>query len=101
MYGGVEAAPDMTSFGGAPSDIMPLGPDPSMIGLPSGAPPSVAQHITVNIHDSVVQGDVGSAVADSATNIGEHPPVPEAGLPPGWTMEQWQHYGAEWLRQQG
>ena len=29
------------------------------------------------------------------------PPVPAAGLPPGWTMEQWQHYGHEWLRRQG
>jgi len=29
------------------------------------------------------------------------PPVPPSGLPPGWTMEQWQHYGHEWLRRQG
>lgn len=27
-----------------------------------------------------------------------HPPVPEAGLPAGWTMEQWQYYGEEWLK---
>ena len=27
-----------------------------------------------------------------------HPPVPEEGLPPGWTMEQWQYYGEEWLK---
>ena len=26
------------------------------------------------------------------------PPVPAAGLPEGWTMEQWQHYGAEYLQ---
>ncbi len=25
------------------------------------------------------------------------PPVPAAGLPEGWTMEQWQHYGAQYL----
>ena len=29
------------------------------------------------------------------------PPVPESGLPEGWTMEQWQHYGEEYLRRQG
>jgi len=28
------------------------------------------------------------------------PPVPAEGLPPGWTMEQWDHYGAQWLAQQ-
>ena len=26
------------------------------------------------------------------------PPLPPGGLPAGWTLEQWQHYGAEWLR---
>ena len=29
------------------------------------------------------------------------PPLPPNGLPPGWTMEQWQHYGHQWLSQQG
>ena len=29
------------------------------------------------------------------------PPLPPTGLPPGWTMEQWQHYGNQWLAQQG
>ena len=28
------------------------------------------------------------------------PPIPEGGLPPGWTTEQWSHYGAQWLTQQ-
>ena len=25
------------------------------------------------------------------------PPVPTEGLPAGWTMEQWNHYGQQWL----
>ena len=28
------------------------------------------------------------------------PPVPAEGLPPGWTEEQWTHYGAQWLAQE-
>ena len=28
------------------------------------------------------------------------PPVPAAGLPEGWTMEQWGHYGQQWLDNQ-
>ena len=28
------------------------------------------------------------------------PPVPESGLPEGWTMEQWQYYGQQWLDSQ-
>ena len=27
------------------------------------------------------------------------PPLPEGGLPAGWTMEQWKHYGQQWLEQ--
>ena len=27
-------------------------------------------------------------------------PLPPGGLPPGWTIEQWRHYGEEWLRNQ-
>ena len=29
------------------------------------------------------------------------PPLPETGLPDGWTMEQWEHYGQQWLDSQG
>ena len=28
------------------------------------------------------------------------PPLPESGLPEGWTMEQWEHYGQQWLDSQ-
>lgn len=31
-------------------------------------------------------------------NLG--PPIPEDGIPEGWTMEQWQFYGQEWLDSQ-
>ena len=29
------------------------------------------------------------------------PPLPPEGLPAGWTMEQWHHYGAEYLSRRG
>jgi hypothetical protein len=28
------------------------------------------------------------------------PPIPDSGLPSGWTIEQWQYYGHEWLKSQ-
>ena len=28
------------------------------------------------------------------------PPIPDQGLPQGWTMEQWEHFGQEWLDRQ-
>ena len=31
---------------------------------------------------------------DSNTNV---PPLPADGLPEGWTMTQWNHYGEQWL----
>ena len=37
----------------------------------------------------------------STTGAGqEGPPVPEGGLPEGWTMEQWTYYGQQWLDSQ-
>ena len=37
--------------------------------------------------------------APSAGAVG--PPLPESGLPEGWNMEQWEHYGQQWLDSQG
>ena len=30
----------------------------------------------------------------------QNPPIPEDGLPEGWTIEQWKYYGEEWLKRQ-
>ena len=42
---------------------------------------------------------------DNVDNIDEKPstspPLPESGLPEGWTMEQWEWYGHEWLAKFG
>jgi hypothetical protein len=29
------------------------------------------------------------------------PPIPEEGIPEGWTLEQWNYYGQEWLDSEG
>ena len=44
--------------------------------------------------------DVNVPTEDDAqpTPLGP-PPIPPEGLPPGWTEEQWNHYGHQWLSQ--
>ena len=45
---------------------------------------------------------VAPAPAPAPTPVVQQgPPLPPGGLPAGWTMEQWQHYGHEWLMRQG
>jgi hypothetical protein len=40
------------------------------------------------------------AVAPEAPVVQDStPPLPAGGLPAGWTMEQWKHYGQQWLDQ--
>ena len=39
----------------------------------------------------------GLAPAESTSNA---PPLPDSGLPEGWSMEQWEHYGQQWLESQ-
>jgi hypothetical protein len=41
------------------------------------------------------------APAPAPVPVPAGPPLPPTGLPPGWSMEQWQHYGHQWLIQQG
>ena len=54
-------------------------------GLPPGLPPTPAP---------VPQG-----LPPEPSNMG--PTLPPSGLPAGWTMEQWKHYGHEYLERTG
>ena len=54
--------------------VVPTGLPPAPAALPAGLPPALPQN---------------------------GPPLPAGGLPPGWTMEQWQHYGQEYLERTG
>jgi len=42
-----------------------------------------------------------TAAPPPAAATGGPPAVPASGLPDGWTMDQWEHYGQQWLEQQG
>jgi len=74
----------------------------------SSSPATTAQDITVNIHDGAAQGGVIGSEQSSSEPMPEAgqqnvaiagmPPVPPTGLPSGWSLEQWRHYGAEWLQ---
>ena len=39
----------------------------------------------------------GLAPTETTSNA---PPLPDSGLPEGWSMEQWEHYGHQWLESQ-
>ena len=66
------------------------------------ASPTVVQNITYNISDSAISGDLSAtAPAAAPPQEADMPPLPEEGLPQGWTMEQWKHYGQQWLEQNG
>jgi hypothetical protein len=84
-YGAVAAAPTVPVAGMPPA------------AAPPAAPAPLVQNITYNITDSVVDGGITNA--SPAPTVA--PPVPAAGLPDGWTMEQWEVYGQMWLEQNG
>ena len=72
-----------------PTPVVPQGRPPTQI--PSGRPPRA----------NVPTGRPPKAPVFSTPQVPIGPPLPPTGLPPGWTMEQWQHYGHQWIAQQG
>ena len=78
--------------------LTPLSPPP----LPGGRPPALFQNPGLG---AVPAGRPPLPVPTTPPPVVQQqqisPPLPPGGLPPGWTLEQWQHYGAEWLRRNG
>ena len=77
-----------SSSGGLPRGLPPL--------LPKGLPPLPTPPAPTIPKASPVAPTSPPPAADF-----ESPPLPPSGLPAGWTMEQWKHYGKEWLKRQG
>ena len=46
------------------------------------------------------QPQEGQPVIDFEQQEEIYPPLPESGLPEGWTMDQWKYYGEQWLERQ-
>ena len=60
------------------------------------AGPPISQQVVIDSPANVVQEQVEHV---PITNSG--PPLPEEGLPSGWSMEQWVHYGQQYLDRLG
>lgn len=63
----------------------------------------VVRRLNQRGNDSLWDGEHNTMMAqppvqapDSAM-FNDSPPIPEGGLPPGWTEEQWQHYGHQYV----
>ena len=83
------------------SELLASESTPNMINLPNltvqkisnlndSNPPRVTQNHIVNSLRRDVEINSREAIDTS-------PPIPQTGLPEGWTIEQWNYYGAQWL----
>ncbi len=86
-YGAVAAAPTVPVAGAA------YEAPKAVPNIHSSMPPAQMAPPPAYPAPSAPSPDLGTA--DSA------PPVPAAGLPEGWTMDQWNVYGQMWLEQNG
>ena len=78
------------------SGALPRGLPPA--GLPpAGLPPKALPQIPVPMPTPLPAPVPAPAPVTAAAG----PPLPPSGLPDGWTMEQWQHYGHQWLQRNG
>ena len=87
---------------------VPIGLPPSAMkllgALPAGKPPTGLLPIGLPPANLPKQlptlPELPLPVAEP-TALPSAPPVPAEGLPIGWTMEQWTHYGHQWLERNG
>jgi len=80
-----------------PSGLPPAGLPPRRAAsapLPMGLPPAGMPPVAKQL-PALPQA------LPTAPAVQTGPPLPPGGLPSGWTAEQWQHYGHEWLKRQG
>ena len=79
-YGAVKSAPTIPS--GPPSSMPPA---PTPVAALEPAPVAAPVPTPEPVQPTVPAG----------------PPLPETGLPEGWSMDQWNAYGNQWLEQYG
>ncbi len=87
---------------GRPPSALPSGRPPSP--LPAGRPPAPVPMGRPPTTSPVGIQRPTSPIATPPPPVPVQPsgpPLPPGGLPPGWTMQQWQYYGHQWLAQQG
>ncbi|MEC8152022.1 MAG: hypothetical protein VX068_05180 [Candidatus Thermoplasmatota archaeon] len=86
-----------------PQGLPPTGMPPKAnvpLGMPpAGMPPAPAKTLPQLPLPTPAPAPVQPTAP--APTLAQGPPLPPGGLPAGWTMEQWQHYGHEWLKRQG
>jgi hypothetical protein len=87
----------------------PLGLPPSAMkqsrgALPTGLPPAGLPPVGLppaNLPKQLPTLPESSLPVAEPVATPSAPPVPAEGLPTGWTMEQWTHYGHQWLERNG
>ena len=81
---------DFSSFGQQMSSGLPAMEMPQPAAAPAAVAPAAAPAVV-----SAAPTLASPAPQEAAYNAG--PPLPASGLPTGWTMEQWNYYGEQWL----
>lgn len=61
---------------------------------PVNGPPISGPPISQTISDA---SELDTTIAE----VSSSPPIPDGGIPPGWTIEQWQYYGHQYLERIG
>ena len=89
---------------------VPVLPPPGPAPLPNkGLPPlpGAASHLPLGLPPLPMPPapkpaplPIAKPAAAPAAESFTGPPVPAGGLPAGWTIQQWHHYGEEWLKRQ-
>ena len=82
------------SMYGGSKEIFEQPPPPLNIPEPEAVD---TEGIVDQVEEDSIPLEPSLGAADLPSDV---PPVPENGLPEGWTMDQWIHYGQQWIDQQ-
>jgi hypothetical protein len=85
----ITSGPPISQANGPLATQQPASPTPqiSHTDQPSNTPTGPPQNKVFVIQEEI----------QAVEQISTGPPLPESGLPVGWSMEQWNHYGQQYL----